>query len=146
MGNWRKDAHICCKCPKRKFWWVQIPPRTFFSLTKYHRSVGRIRTYGPGAPGKYSPTTFHRIHQKEEGLIPLRLSLNRIRKMDGERVYVFSENMWAMISAKGPYPLLVLENRECRSWEDWPDVQSGGIYTRRPVLKSLLAKCAKAIR
>ena len=92
------------------------------------------------------PPHFTVFTKRQRGLISLRLSLNRMRKMDGECVYVFSENMWARINTKGPYPLLVLENGECRNWEDWPDVQSGGIYTRRPVLKSFLSKYTKAVQ
>lgn len=66
------------------------------------------------------------------------LSLEKMRKMDGKRVYVFSERSWATISMEGSYPLLILETGYCISWEDWPDVQNGGIYIRPPILKLLI--------
>lgn len=60
--------------------------------------------------------------------------------MDGERVYVFARRSWAVISMEGPYPLLILDDGNCISWEDCLDVQIGGIYRQPPALKMLLAR------
>lgn len=68
------------------------------------------------------------------------LSLETMRRMDGERVYVFAKHSWAVISMEGPYPLLMLEDGNCISWEDCLDVQMGGIYRRPPALKILFAR------
>ena len=72
-----------------------------------------------------------------------RLSLTKMRKMDGKHVYVFANRSWARISMKGPYPLLIFEDGNCASWEDWPDIQTGGIYIRPPLLKRPFAQYAK---
>ena len=64
-------------------------------------------------------------------------------KMDGKLVYVFANRAWARIRIDGPYPLLIFEDGNCASWEDWPDIQTGGIYIRPPVLKRLFAQSAK---
>lgn len=71
-------------------------------------------------------------------ILNLPLSLAGMRRMDGERVYVASERAWARLDASGPYPLLILDSGERVNWEDWPDVQAGGIYQRPPVLRSFL--------
>ncbi len=74
------------------------------------------------------------------------LSFKKMCKMDGKRVYVFSERSWATISMEGSYPLLILENGGCMSWEDWPDGQIDGVYIRPPFLKMLLARYKNDLR
>lgn len=44
---------------------------------------------------------------------------------------------------EGPYSLLIFGDGNYVSWEDWPDIQTGGIYIRPPVLKRLFAQSAK---
>ena len=67
------------------------------------------------------------------------MSLKRMMAMHGERVYVFARRAWAVLDASGPYPLLCFEDGECTSWEDWPDIQAGGIHKHFPALKCRLA-------
>lgn len=71
------------------------------------------------------------------------LSLEKMRKMDGKYIYVFAERSWAKINMEGSYPLLVFDSGECMSWEDWPSIQSGGIYIRKPIMKELFAQFIK---
>lgn len=75
-----------------------------------------------------------------QNVLNLRLPLEALYAMDGRRVFVFAYRSWARISIEGAYPLLVFDSGDCVSWEDWPDIQIGGLYRRRPALKLLLSK------
>lgn len=76
-------------------------------------------------------------------VLNLRLPLEALYAMDGRRVFVFACRSWARISIEGAYPLLVFDSGDCASWEDWPDIQTGGLYRRRPTLKLLLGEKRK---
>lgn len=64
-----------------------------------------------------------------------KLSLDKLRKMEGQAVYIFSERKYAIVHVYGMYPVLSFGDSICMNW---PMAQVEGIYQRKPEFKLLL--------